>query len=157
MESDKLKNEVREKLNCSIREATIHDSEGLALLSDQLGYASKTPEIHLRLEALLKNSDHCVVLAHKEEKILGWIHGFYALRVESDPFVEIGGLVVDSGYRKMGIGKLLISRIDLWAETKQCKDVRVRCNIVRKESHLFYEGLGFVENKVQKIFGKKLP
>jgi len=155
-EFNNLKNEDFAQMNCSIRNATLHDREGLALLSGQLGYSSNPNEILLRLEALLKSPDHCVFVAVEEEKVRGWIHGFYALRVESDPFVEIGGLVVDENSRKKGLGKMLIEHVNLWAESKGCKDVRVRCNILRKESHDFYERLGFVENKVQKIFGKKL-
>lgn len=157
MESDKVENEVHGKMNCTIREAGMQDVTALAYLSNQLGYASNAQEIQQRLEALLATSDNCVFVAQQEEKILGWIHGFYALRVESNPFVEIGGLVVEEKARKMGIGRQLVERIEQWAETKLCKDVRVRCNILRKESHMFYEGLEFVEIKVQKIYGKKLP
>ncbi|OFZ08631.1 MAG: GNAT family N-acetyltransferase [Bacteroidetes bacterium RIFCSPHIGHO2_02_FULL_44_7] len=143
-------------MKLTVREVQAQDAEALAELSGQLGYASTTDELHQRIEALMKGDDHCVFVALDAEKVIGWTHGFYALRLESEPFVEIGGLVVDSAYRKKGIGKLLLEKIDRWTKTKQCHDVRVRCNILRKESHLFYERLGFVEQKVQKIFRKKL-
>ncbi|HAD98712.1 MAG TPA: GNAT family N-acetyltransferase, partial [Cryomorphaceae bacterium] len=32
---------------------------------------------------------------------------------------------------------------------------RVRCNVIRRESHRFYEKIGFTENKEQKVFDIK--
>ena len=94
----------------------------------------------------------CVIASN--EKIVGWIHGFYSLRIESDFFVEIGGLVVDENFRKNGIGKKLVDKVMEWSKLKNCEKVRVRCNVIRKESHKFYENIGFEINKEQKIFSK---
>lgn len=143
-------------MNFIIRSAEIKDSESILELARQLGYESDSKAIKNRLSEILKKSDHCVYAALENGKIIGWIHGFYSLRVESDSFVEIGGLVVDADYRKKGIGKLLVEEIIRWAYSKKCKKVRVRCNTVRKETHAFYLKTGFELNKEQKIFDKKL-
>ncbi|MGF1672048.1 MAG: GNAT family N-acetyltransferase [Balneolaceae bacterium] len=139
-----------------IRNVEIEDSESLTELSNQLGYKSELIEVQKRLMEILKNNDNCVFMALEGEKIVGWGHGFYSRRVESDPFVEIGGLVVDIEYRKKGIGKLLVEEIKRWASTKKCKKVRVRCNTIRKETHIFYQKLGFEITKNQKVFDKRL-
>ncbi len=138
------------------RTAKIEDSESITELSNQLGYPSEIIEVQKRLMELLLNNDNCIFVALVDEKIVGWIHGFYSRRIESEPFVEIGGLVVDTKYRKKGIGKLLVEEINKWSYTKQCNRIRVRCNIVRKESHLFYQQLGFEINKEQKVFDRRL-
>jgi len=138
------------------RTAKIEDSESITELSNQLGYPSEIIEVQKRLMELLQNNDNCIFVALEDEKIVGWIHGFYSRRIESESFVEIGGLVVDIKYRKKGIGKLLVEEINKWSSTKQCNRIRVRCNIVRKESHLFYQQLGFEINKEQKVFDRRL-
>ncbi|PKV51647.1 ribosomal-protein-alanine N-acetyltransferase [Aquimarina sp. MAR_2010_214] len=144
------------KMEVSIRHARIEDAEPISLLSDQLGYKSNNNRTLNRLVEILKNKDNCVFVAVDNDKIIGWIHGFYTLRVESDPFVEIGGLVVDKNYRKNGIGKLLVEYIINWCTSKKYRLIRVRCNTIRIESHKFYKNIGFIEKKQQKIFDKQL-
>lgn len=139
-----------------IRSAEIKDAESIAELSGQLGYKSNTDDTQTRLSAAIKLNDNCVFVATDNETVIGWIHGFYAIRIETDPFVEIVALVVDSGYRMRGVGKMLISCVDKWAHTKTCNKLIVRSNAIRKEAHLFYENMGFRLNKEQKIFDKQL-
>lgn len=140
----------------SVRTAEIKDSGSIAELSDQLGYRSGDQVTRERLAKILNHEDHCVFVALEGETVAGWIHGFYSRRVESDAFVEIGGLVVDTTFRKKGIGKLLVDETEKWARTRGCKKVRVRCNTIREETHIFYRRIGFEINKEQKIFDRKL-
>lgn len=137
-----------------IRIAEINDFKPITELSNQLGYKTQNADIKKRLKKVLENTDNCVYVATENEKIVGWIHGFYSLRIESDFFVEIGGLVVDENFRKNGIGKKLVDKVMEWSKLKNCEKVRVRCNVIRKESHKFYENIGFEINKEQKIFSK---
>lgn len=137
-----------------IRIAELNDSEFITELSNQLGYETRNTDIQNRLKEILKNTDNCIYVATVNEKIVGWIHGFFSLRIESEFFVEIGGLVVDENFRKSGIGKKLIDKVIEWSKLKDCRKVRVRCNVIRKESHRFYENIGFEINKKQKIFDK---
>ena len=96
------------------------DVESISQLSDQLGYLSTNDAIKNRLSEILKNKDNCVFVACEGKTIVGQIHGFYALRVESDPFIEIGGLVVSGNYRKKGIGKILADEVVGWAKLRKC-------------------------------------
>ncbi|UOB16306.1 GNAT family N-acetyltransferase [Abyssalbus ytuae] len=139
-----------------IRNTELRDSEAIAQLSNQLGYKSEKGIIEKRLNNILSNKNNYVLVALENEKIVGWVHGFYSLRVESDPFIEIGGLVVNENYRKKGIGKILVDKIIKRPDFKECKKVRVRCNTVREESHIFYQKIGFKINKEQKVFDKLL-
>lgn len=143
-------------MQISIRIAEINDSEFITKLSNQLGYETQISDIQNRLKKILANADNCVYVATEKGKIVGWIHGFFSLRIESEFFVEIGGLVVDENFRKNGIGKKLVDKIMEWSKLKNCKKVRVRCNMIRKESHRFYENIGFEINKEQKIFNKQV-
>jgi len=138
------------------RNAEIDDSASIMELSFQLGYQSEISEVKQRLIGILKDNDNCVFVSLEGEIIVGWVHGFYSRRIESDPCVEIGGLVVDIRYRKKGIGKLLVGEITKWSSTRQCAKVRVRCNTIRNETHIFYQKMGFEIIKEQKIFDKQL-
>jgi GNAT superfamily N-acetyltransferase len=88
--------------------------------------------------------------------MIGWIHGIYSLRVESDPFVEIGGLVVDKDFRRHGSGKLLVNKMIEWSLSRNCHLIRVRCNIIRREANAFYGAIGFNEIKQQKVYNMKV-
>jgi predicted N-acetyltransferase YhbS len=139
-----------------IRTAEEHDAAPITDLSGELGYENKKEDIQNRLKLLLSDDDHCVFVALYNDKIVGWIHGFFTVRIESDFFVEIGGLVVKNNVRGNGIGKKLVDKVIEWAEFKKCRIIRVRSNVIRKESHRFYENIGFKINKEQKIFDKRL-
>ncbi len=143
-------------MEISIRSVRLDDAKSIVNLSNQLGYPSSLVAIEKRLQNVLAHPDNQVLAAFKEEKMLGWIHYFWTPRVESDAFVEIGGLVVDETVRHQGVGKLLVQESIKWTRTGHCVSVRVRCNELRKSSHAFYEHLGFTLNKTQKVFNLSL-
>jgi len=135
-----------------IRAITEKDAESVAGLSTQLGYESNIEQTLFRIRQINNSNENCAYVAVFENKTVGWIHGFYTLRIESDPFIEIGGLVVDAAYRNLKIGKKLIDSVKLWAKQHQVKKLKVRCNTKRIESHQFYARVGFKENKRQIAF-----
>lgn len=144
------------QVKIEIHQAKITDAKAIAFLSDQLGYTSSEAAIQQRLHVIFQDLNQCVFTAFYNQQLIGWIHGFIALRVESEAFVEIGGLVVNEQFRQQGVGKLLVEKIYSWSLTKQCNQIRVRSNVMRKESHLFYKKLGFTELKEQKVYGLEL-
>ena len=135
-----------------IRVADLKDAEPINKLSIQLGYAATGEQIQTRLKEILSHHDNCVFVAVENENIVGWVHGFYSLRIESASFVEIGGLVVDKNYQRKGVGQMLVKKVIEWSQTKRVDKIRVRCNTIRKEAHIFYKAIGFLETKEQKIF-----
>lgn len=139
-------------MEITIRSAAIQDVKAIASLTDQLGYKSSKEGLERRLEQLSEMTNNCVFVATLDNKVVGWIHAFYALKIESDPFVEIGGLVVDEHHRKLGIGKMLVGQVVQQAAAWDCSKIRVRCRTTRIESHVFYEKIGFSLKKEQKIF-----
>ncbi|MEN2489668.1 GNAT family N-acetyltransferase [Flavobacterium sp. B11] len=148
--------EDKRNIKLFLRQAELNDAKLIDELSSQLGYKSAIEKTEHRLSQILKNDDNCVLVILDNENIIGWIHGFYSLSVESDPFVEIGGLIVDEKYRRNGIGEILVKKLIEWAQLKRSHKIRVRCNALRREAHLFYDKIGFVETKEQKIFDMEL-
>ncbi|QIL40088.1 GNAT family N-acetyltransferase [Pedobacter sp. HDW13] len=139
-----------------IREILEQDAEGIAKLSTALGYESNTAQTLNRIVQINNSSENCAFVAVLDQAVVGWIHGFFTLRIESDPFVEIGGLIVDANFRGQQIGKQLIEGVKRWAKKQNVKKLKVRCNTKRTESHKFYETIGFKENKQQVAFEMEL-
>jgi GNAT superfamily N-acetyltransferase len=139
-----------------IREAGLDDSEDMAELSKQMGYKTTTEDVRFRLNKIMDDKNNSVFVILDDIKVIGWIHGFYTFRVESEPFTEIGGMVVDENYRREGIGRMLVNKIIEWSESKKSTKLRVRSNTIRKDTHSFYKGIGFVELKEQKVFDLNL-
>jgi len=140
-----------------IRPARAQDSAELARLASQLGYPVSDDAMRLRLQRLLASSREIVFVAeHPGGGLAGWIHGVLSQFVESDYRVEIGGLVVDERFQRMGVGRALVKRIEAWAFEQGVTQTVVRCRTTRVESHKFYESLGYIQSKTQIVFRKTL-
>jgi GNAT superfamily N-acetyltransferase len=140
-----------------IRAARAGDERRLAALSRQLGYPSRPGEIRRRLEPILRDPRHAVfVVEDGEGRVAGWVHVFLHRLVEADPRAEVGGLVVDEAFRRRGAGRRLMERAERWALEQGCGMVSLRSNVLRGESHLFYESLGYRRVKTQHAFRKSL-
>ena len=139
-------------MNLLLRKATLKDAEAICRLSGELGYKTTIEKTQIRLKEVSRNDDHLVVVVCDDQHVIGWIHAFYSITIESDSFIEIGGLVIDNTFRRKGLGKMLVQKIIEWSHLKYTNKVRVRCNVVRKETHRFYESMGFSLTKEQKIF-----
>lgn len=143
-------------VSIEIRSARPDDAEALASLSGQLGYESSAERIGVRLRAIRSRSDDRVLVAERAAGIVGWIHVFGAARVESEPFAEIGGFVVDAGCRGSGIGAALLAAAERWALERGYEVMRVRSNVARADARRFYEKHRYRVAKEQTVFVKPL-
>jgi GNAT superfamily N-acetyltransferase len=135
-----------------IRDITERDAEAVNTLSAQLGYTMSLDQTLANIRSVLGTRGHNAFVAVQENRIIGWIGVAQALQIESAPFCEIRGLIVDERYRALGIGKLLIEKVKQWCKETENKTLRLRTNMIRRDAHLFYEHLGFKEIKEQKVF-----
>ena len=131
---------------------TIEHTNDVRRLSEQLGYPLSVAQIEKNITEIIASENHAAFVAFYNQKNVGWIHAFRAMLMESKPFIEIGGLVVDEKFRNNGIGKKLVEKIKIWALEKAINEVRVRSNVLRAEAHKFYLNNGFTEMKQQKVF-----
>jgi predicted N-acetyltransferase YhbS len=92
-------------MEIQVRQMTEEDAPAVQKLSEQLGYVFSITEIKNNIKEVVSMKDHLAFVALYDGKIVGWIHAFKALFLESNAFIEIGGLVVDENYRSKGIGK----------------------------------------------------
>ena len=143
--------------NMRVRMAELQDATRLAELSKVLGYPVEAEQLADRLETILRKKEHAVFVAiTPTDSVVGWIHATEQLVLESGPSCEILGLVVDANQRGHGIGRLLVGQVEEWAIDRGLRQITVRSNIIRVESHPFYERLGFARVKTQHAYRKEL-
>ena len=133
-------------MNVLIRQMQITDATVAAKLSEQVDQMTGN------IKTVISNKDHDAFVAVHNDEVIGWIGLTYSFSLESPPHCEIRGLVVSDKYRGQGIGRKLIERTKQWAKEKGVDKLRLRCNVKRTETHLFYEHLGFKETKQQKSY-----
>ncbi len=92
-----------------IRDAHPDDADALAQLIGQLGYPTSAAAVTHRLARLIASeADRCVVAAMDGEVVgLATIHASLTI-VDDDPAAKISAIVVDSRFRRRGIGEALV-------------------------------------------------
>ena len=135
-----------------IRRISKEDTATITALNYQLGYPLSVDQTLQNINAVMENKDHDAFVAVHENNVIGWIGVARAIQIEMLSYCEIHGLVVDDKYRKLGVGKMLIEKAKQWAKEKGNNKLRLRCNVIRTEAHLFYQHLSFKEINEQKVF-----
>jgi GNAT superfamily N-acetyltransferase len=140
----------------AVRGAHAGDAQRIAQLSAVLGYPVEPQTMSARLGHLLARDDNAVYVALDGDRVVGWIHGAEHDLLEVGRLCEILGLVVDPSARRSGAGRALVGAIERWAGSRGVGQISVRSNVVRADSHPFYESLGFARVKTQHSYRKNL-
>jgi GNAT superfamily N-acetyltransferase len=140
-----------------IQPARPADGPAIAALACQLGYPTTVDQAESRLQAMLGQADHAVLVARQYGRVVGWLHVFLARRLESGPFAELGGMVVDREHRRRGIGRSLLAAAESWSADRGVARLRVRVRSDRNEARNFYGDHGFMRAKIQDVLDKPLP
>jgi GNAT superfamily N-acetyltransferase len=140
-----------------IRTALPADAPRMAELSAILGYPASAMVLAERLERLLRRSQEAVLVAELPSNlVVGWVHGSEQELLEAGRRCEILGLVVDPEHRTRGVGRGLVGGLERWAASRGLDQMSVRSNVVRVESHPFYERLGYARIKTQHAYRKHI-
>ncbi len=141
----------------AVRNAAISDAHRVAELCGVLGYPVTGDLMAERLARVLDDSEDTVLVAVLPSgKVIGWLHASERQLLEMGRYAEILGLVVDAAHRGLGVGRELIARAEAWTAARGLSDLHVRSNVVRLESHPFYQRLGYLKVKTQHAYRKAL-
>jgi GNAT superfamily N-acetyltransferase len=141
----------------TVRAARARDVPALAALSTELGYPADAGQIEERLSVLLASDSDAVFVAEAERAgIVGFVHGGERRLLVSEPFVELGGLIVAAAARRRGAGALLLAAVERWALARGVDLVRVRSRRERDVADVVYRRCGFDLEKEQRVFTKRL-
>lgn len=97
---------------------------------------------------ILKNQlkDDCcdVLVAKKDKQLVGTASVYYIkAAARGKPYALLEGLVVDEKQRHHGIGSQLFNKCVEMARNKNCYKMIFTSGTDRKETHSFYEKIGF--------------
>ena len=141
----------------TVRKATMSDAIRLAELSEVLGYPVEPDVVKQRIERLLSRPQNVLLVADLAESgVAGWIHAAEQDILETGRSCEILGLVVAANQRNHGKGRRLVERVEQWAVERGLRQISVRSNVLRSESHQFYERLGYARVKTQHAYRKRI-
>ncbi|MEA4909743.1 MAG: GNAT family N-acetyltransferase [Chloroflexi bacterium] len=140
-----------------VRLARPGDIPRLAELCGQLGYPSETAQVQQRFDLIAASTQQAIlVVEHSRDGVVGWAHVLRQCFLESDPFAELGGLVVSERHRRTGVGRALMAGVEEWCAQQGIESIRLRSNTIRHAAHRFYQQMGFTVEKTQYTFVKRL-
>jgi GNAT superfamily N-acetyltransferase len=140
-----------------VRAAGRGDAGPVAALVAQLGYDEAEDEIRRRIEEIrAQGNGEVYVAVVPPDIVVGWIQVFALLLVEMPPLAEVGGIVVDSRYRRIGVGRSLMEAAEQWTRQNGLTTLRLRSSTRREEAHGFYRRLGYREITASTLFSKLL-
>lgn len=138
----------------SIREISISDYKDIYLLNKELGYLYEEKKVKERIKYILENTNDIILVAYINNEVIGYIHGSQYELLYSDSLINILGFVVKESYRRMGIGRALIDKLEGFAKENRYSGIRLVSGIDRENAHRFYEENGYIYRKEQKNFIK---
>ncbi|MDG5471270.1 GNAT family N-acetyltransferase [Jeotgalibacillus sp. ET6] len=134
-----------------IRVATINDIPELVVLMDQLGYPTSFNKMESRFNAILSDATYQTLVADFEGNVVGMAGLRTNLSYEyDDTYVQIVAFVIDSNYRRKGIGEKLIQRAEKWAKEQGAIAIGLNSGNreERKGAHQFYIEMGYKNKSI---------
>ncbi|MFC4023667.1 GNAT family N-acetyltransferase [Oceanobacillus longus] len=107
-------------MNVLIRKAEENDVPHLARLMGELGYPTTIEEMEARFSNINASPFYHTFVAEVNGIVAGMIGMIWSHHYEkNDDYVRIVAFVVDSNYRKQGVGKKLLLETEVWAKEKR--------------------------------------
>jgi predicted N-acetyltransferase YhbS len=139
-----------------IRKIIDNDFKDIYILNQDLGYEYDEQKVKKRIEHIMKNTKDVIFVAQQNNEVIGYIHGSPYELLYGDSLVNILGFVVQNQYRSLGVGSILIERLECWSKENGFYGIRLVSGADRIIAHKFYEKHGYVNRKNQKNFIKVL-
>ena len=143
-----------------IRKIKIEDAEAVQRLCNiSLGYSVSVEIVMRQIQKLSEDVNHHYIYVYEDEelqKVVGFVHAEVYESLYSYAGLNILGLAVLPEFQGKGIGKELMHYLEVNAKNDSVSFVRLNSADYRVESHKFYESIGYVCDKTQKRFMKRL-
>lgn len=136
-----------------IRSATMADGEALARLLGAMGYPAEPAAIEQRLQMLITDGGHNVVLvATVGILVAGVVAGTLVPMLQHElPLGRITALAVDEDQRGLGIGRRLVAAAERWFADRGISRLELTSAEQRSEAHQFFRKLGFREKRLRMV------
>ena len=143
-----------------IRNIKIEDAEAVQRICEvSLGYSVSIEKVMRQIQKLSVDVNHHYIYVYEDERlqtVVGFVHAEVYESLYSFAGLNILGLAVLPEFQGKGIGKELMNHLELKAKNDSVSFVRLNSADYRVEAHKFYESIGYVCDKTQKRFMKRL-
>lgn len=143
-----------------IRNIKIEDAEAIQRICNiSLGYAVSIETVMKQIQKLSEDVNHHYIYVYEDEKlqkVVGFVHAEVYESLYSYTGLNILGLAILPEFQGKGIGRGLMQYLELKAKDDSVLFVRLNSADYRVEAHKFYESIGYVCDKTQKRFIKRL-
>lgn len=144
-------------MHLELREAKIDDAIDIQRLNTaEMGYDYPIEKTRQQLMELLQHEDDKIFVAEVDGVVAGYVHANNYELLYAPPMKNVMGIAVSSDYRRKGIGKALLERVERWAKETGAAGIRLVSGGSRIDAHSFYNSLGYGEGKPQLNFKKQL-
>jgi len=147
-------------MNIEIREAVMHDYEGLCEIYAELDEQHRLnhPELFIKpddygrtkeyISEIINDSNKAIFVADIDSKVAGFTECY--IQKSSDfpvskkrEWIQIDGIAVREEYQNHHIGSLLLKKITEWARDKEVNRIELKVYTFNKNASEFYSGKGF--------------
>lgn len=143
-----------------IRNIKIEDAEVIQRICEvSLGYSVSIETVMSQIQKLSVDVNHHYIYVYEDEElqnVVGFVHAEVYESLYSYAGLNILGLAVLPEFQGKGIGKELMHHLEVNAKNDSVTFVRLNSADYRVEAHKFYESIGYVCDKTQKRFIKRL-
>lgn len=132
--------------------ATVNDLESLAQLYEELsGEETNLFQMKENFKLIESNPNYIVLTAKEDSLVVGSVMGIICLDLvgKCKPFMVLENVVVKSTWHGKGIGVKLMEEIERIGRNRNCYYTMFVSGGHRKESHKFYEAVGYDLDLVQ--------
>ena len=141
--------------SATLRSARAEDFLDIHRLSIQLGYQPTVEHVSKMLKTMSTHSDYKVIVALKDNNVVGWMTLYQRIRLEDDAFLQVTALVIDEKVRGEGFGRLLLAYAEKEALKSGFTCVGLHSNKRRTKTHEFYKHVGYSLLKESYFFEKE--
>lgn len=144
-------------MKIEIRTAREDDADAICrLCSEEMGYPCDIALVKSKLKGL-DSSREAVFLAWIDgDTPAGYIHVEKYDVLYFETMANILGLAVSSAYQRNGVGSSLVAAAENWARENHIFLMRLNSGGSRKGAHAFYRKQGYLDEKEQLRFNKRL-
>ena len=131
-----------------IEKLKLEDIQGLLELYKALTPFENSLEKSIKVyKDMLQDEQYLIIVAKEDNEVIGSAFGVCckSIAVGGNPFLVIEDVIIKDKLRGKGIGKKLMKALDEFAKEKHCVYAILVSSDYRKEAHVFYEKLGFIE------------
>ena len=123
-------------------------NELLSQLAGDIADLEKMKKIFKKID---KNKNYYLFGAFENDLLVGSIMGVlcYDMVMNCKPFMVMENMIVKKEKKRLGIGRLLLEKLEKIAYKNKCIFIQFCSSSFRKEAHRFYESMGYHPDEVK--------